>query len=111
MRRRDRYETSPAENPAAEAEKGAAVGGVTGAAAGALAGAALGPVMAVVGAVVGGVVGAVGTGVVVAATDTAGEETHTERIQKMTDASIERNSLEDDTPLSVAHSWVNEDVE
>ena len=71
----------------------------------------MGPAMAAVGAVIGGVVGAVGTGVVVAATDTAGEETHSEHIQKQTDQAIERNALEDDTPLSVAHSWVNEEVE
>jgi len=100
----------PEGDPSAEAEKGAAIGGVTGVVAGALAGAPLGPAMAAIGAVIGGTVGAVGAGVVVAASDTSGEEGHTEEIQKQTDAAIEGNKIEDDTPMSVANSWVNEDV-
>ena len=101
----------PEGDPSAEAEKGAAVGGVAGVVAGAAIGAPLGPAMAIVGAVIGGTVGAVGTSVVVAAADSSGEEGHTEEIQKQTDAAIEGNKIDDDTPLSVANSWVNEDVQ
>jgi len=97
-------------DPSAESKRGAAIGGAAGAVAGAVIGAPLGPVMAAFGAVVGGAVGAVGTGVVVAAVDTAGEEGHTDKIQEQTDAAIEGNRIEDDTPMSVASSWVNEDV-
>jgi len=104
----------PEADLSANAEKGAAVGGVGGAAVGAIAGLALGPAGAAIGAVIGGVVGAVGTSVVIAATDTQGElphTNHTELIQEQVDASMERNSLDDDSPLTVANSWVTNEPE
>jgi hypothetical protein len=84
----------PGVNPQANAEKGAAAGGAAGAVAGAIAGATLGPAGAAIGAVIGGIAGAAVTGVVVAATDTAGEEGHSDYIQRQADlATNEEESI------------------
>jgi phage tail tape-measure protein len=100
----------PEADLSANAEKGAAIGGATGVIAGAIAGSPFGPAGAAIGAVIGGVAGAVGTSVVVAATDTQGEN-HSDRIQAESDATIRRNELNDDLlPSAVERIFDHEDI-